>query len=72
MRTERVSELSYREGKETAEKWPVAVTGRQCGEEVKFGGRFYCCTREPHDGGVHVAHVPGGSAIATWIRPVTR
>lgn len=69
MRTDK--ELSYREGQETAAKWPMAV-GRQCGEEVKVCGRFYCCTREPHEGGVHVAHVPGGSAVATWIRPAVR
>ena len=61
-------ELSISEGKELAVICPWEMNGPQCGDEVKRGGRFFTCTRGlGHEDQLHVAHVPGPIAVASWV-----
>lgn len=64
-------ELTVKEGREVGARYPWALSGQpQCGAVVKgkIKGLRYrvTCTRPAHTSGPHVAHVPGGTALATW------
>ena len=64
-----VISLTEREGREVAVLYPAEFDARQCGAESPvWQRRCYTCTREPHDDGPHVAHVPDGSAVVLWTR----
>ena len=59
---ERIGELTVREGRATAKRYPAADRAPYCRASL----RKYACTREAAHPGPHVAHGPDGSALVIW------